>query len=157
MFVTILFGDGRMEMYNLNCRLINFIHHLKERCSLDFKECVELMDSSGAVMNLEEKQHSDTRASSVLTQRQHYVLLRVCRKSRGFSPGDDDTGIRKYVSLLNNCSQSHLELTDLLRKLSNLNKEGDKRVRGGRTHGSKPGNRTRSKTISANNKKKSNE
>ncbi|KAG7488931.1 hypothetical protein JOB18_001465 [Solea senegalensis] len=138
-----------MEMYNLNCRLINFIHHLKERCSLDFKECVELMDSSGAVMNLEEKQHSDTRASSVLTQRQHYVLLRVCR--------DDDTGIRKYVSLLNNCSQSPLELTDLLKKLSNLNKEGDKRVRGGRTHGRKPGNRTRSKTISANNKKKSNE
>ncbi|TNN77589.1 hypothetical protein EYF80_012179 [Liparis tanakae] len=37
MFVTILLGDSRMEMFNLNCKLINFIHHLKERCGLDFK------------------------------------------------------------------------------------------------------------------------
>ncbi|XP_078106531.1 uncharacterized protein C22orf15 [Sander vitreus] len=138
MFVTILFGDNRMEMLNLNCKLIHFIHHLKERCGLDFKECVDLMESSGRVMNLEGKQQSEALASSVLTERQYYVLLRVCH---------DDTGCRKYMPLLNNSSQSHPELTELLRKLSNPDKERDRKIRG-RTQRSQ----TRSKNISANNK-----
>ncbi|XP_047448093.1 uncharacterized protein C22orf15 isoform X2 [Mugil cephalus] len=132
MFVTILFGDfsadGRMEMFNLNCKLINFIHHLKEKCGLDLKECVDLMDSSGKVMNLEAKQHSVALANSVLAERQYYVLLRVCQ---------DDAGGRKYVSLLNNESQSHPELTELLRKLSNKDKEPDRKIRRVRTHRSK--------------------
>lgn len=46
-----------------------------------FTVCVELMDSSGRVMNLEEKQRSAALTSSVLGERQHYVLLRVCRES----------------------------------------------------------------------------
>ncbi|XP_070821109.1 uncharacterized protein C22orf15 [Chaetodon trifascialis] len=139
MFVTILFGDSKMEMFNLNCKLINFLHHLKEQCGLDFKECVDLMDSSGRVMNLEGKQQSTALTSSVLEERQYYVLLRVCR--------DDDTGGRKYVSLLNNFSQSHPELTELLRKLSNPDKERGRKIRGGRTQRSK---QTRSKNISEN-------
>uniref|UniRef100_A0A667WI61 Uncharacterized protein n=1 Tax=Myripristis murdjan TaxID=586833 RepID=A0A667WI61_9TELE len=65
-------------------------------------DCVALMDSSGAVMNLEEKQHSVDLASNLLTERQNYILLRVCR--------DDHEG-QKYVSLLNNMSLSHPELT----------------------------------------------
>ncbi|XP_034548871.1 uncharacterized protein C22orf15 [Notolabrus celidotus] len=125
MFVTILFGDSRMEMFNLNCKLIHFIHCLKEKCSLDFKDCVDLLDSSGRVMNLEGKQHSMALASSVLVERQYYVLLQVCR--------DPDTGGPKYVSLLNNFSQSHPELTELLRKLSNPNNKQDRKTRGGRT------------------------
>ncbi|XP_074527117.1 uncharacterized protein C22orf15 [Halichoeres trimaculatus] len=127
MFVTILFGDSRMEMFNLNCKLINFIHHLKEKCSLDFKDCVDLLDSSGKVMNLEGKQHSLALASSVLKERQFYILLQVFR----------DTNIRgpKYVSLLNNFSQSHPELIELLKKLSNPNNERDRKIRGGRTRG----------------------
>ncbi|KAM6944246.1 uncharacterized protein C22orf15 [Lycodopsis pacificus] len=141
MFVTILLGDSRMEMFNLNCKLINFIHHLKERCGLDLKECVDLMDSSGRVMNLEGKQQSVALASSVLVERQHYALLRVCR--------DDDTGGRKYVSLLNNCSQSHPELTELLRRLSNPDEERDRKTRG-RTQRSSPAGQTKS---TANNKK----
>ena len=44
-------------------------------------ECVELMDSSGKVMDLEAKQHSVDAASSLLVERQYYVLLRVCRES----------------------------------------------------------------------------
>ncbi|CAG5919657.1 uncharacterized protein C22orf15 isoform 1-T1 [Menidia menidia] len=124
MFVSILFGEGRTEILNLNCRLINFIHHLKERCGLDVKESVDLMDASGRVMNLEAVQHSLAPASGVLAERQHYVLLRVCR--------DDESGGRKYVPLLNNCSQSHPELTDLLKKLSNPNKEPESVTRRGR-------------------------
>ncbi|XP_041793920.1 uncharacterized protein C22orf15 [Chelmon rostratus] len=131
-----------MEMFNLNCKLINFLHHLKERCGLDFKECVDLMDSSGRVMNLEGKQQSMALTSSVLEERQYYVLLRVCR--------DDDTGGRKYVSLLNNFSQNHPELTELLRKLANPDQERDRKTRGGRTQRSGPAKQTRSKNISAN-------
>uniref|UniRef100_UPI0037E7E495 uncharacterized protein C22orf15 n=1 Tax=Semicossyphus pulcher TaxID=241346 RepID=UPI0037E7E495 len=142
MFVTILFGDSRMEMFNLNCKLINFIHHLKEKCGLDFRECVDLLDSSGRVMNLEGKQHSLALASSVLVERQFYVLLRVCR--------DPDAGGRKYVSLLNDFSQSHPELTELLRKLSNPDKERDRKMRG-RTQRSSQAGLSRSKN-SANNK-----
>ncbi|XP_053181563.1 uncharacterized protein C22orf15 [Scomber japonicus] len=147
MFVTVLFGDNKMEMFNLNCKLINFIHNLKERCGLDFKECVELMDSSGKVMDLEAKQHSVDAASSLLVERQYYVLLRVCR--------DDGTGGRKYVSLLNNFSQSHPELTELLWKLSNPNKERDRKInslRRGRTQRSSPARQTRSKNLSGSNK-----
>ncbi|XP_056232343.1 uncharacterized protein C22orf15 [Seriola aureovittata] len=144
MFVTILFGDSGMEMLNLNCRLINFLHHLKERCGLDFKECVDLMDSSGSVMNLQAKQHSEALASSVLVERQCYVLLQVC---------NDDTGGQKYVSLLNNHSQSHPEFTELLRKLSNPNKGRDRKMRGGWTQRNNPAKQTRrKKNISANNK-----
>lgn len=44
-------------------------------------ECVDLMDSSGSLMNLETKQHSVALASSVLVERRHYVLLRVCSES----------------------------------------------------------------------------
>ncbi|XP_020491988.1 uncharacterized protein C22orf15 [Labrus bergylta] len=135
MFVTILFADSKMEMFNLNCKLINFIHHLKERCSLDFREIVDLLDSSGKVMNLEEKQHSLSRASSVLVEREFYVLLRFCR--------DPGSGGQKYKSLLNDFSQSHPELTELLRKLSNPDKEPDRKVKG---------SRPRSKVITANNK-----
>ncbi|XP_022070167.1 uncharacterized protein C22orf15 [Acanthochromis polyacanthus] len=128
MFVTILFGDGKMEMFNLNCKLINFIHHLKQRCSLDFKECVDLMDSSGKVMNLEARQYSVALASSVLVQRQYYVLLKVCR---------DDAEGRTYVSLLNNYSQSHPKLAELLRKLSDQLKDPDRKTRRGRLQSSK--------------------
>ncbi|XP_016886106.1 uncharacterized protein C22orf15 isoform X2 [Cynoglossus semilaevis] len=144
MFVTVLFGDNRMELCNLNCRLSDLIQHIKGKCGLDSTECVDLMDSSGAVMNLQEKQHSGARASSVLQQRQYYVLLRVC---------NDVTGSPKYVPLLNSCSQSKPEFVELMRKLSHL-KNADKSLRRGgrRTQRSKPGNQTRSKAAPANNK-----
>ncbi|TKS77988.1 hypothetical protein D9C73_013187 [Collichthys lucidus] len=109
-----------MEMFNLNCKLINFIHHLKERCGLDFKDCVDLMDRSGRVMNLEGKQQSVALTSSVLEERQYYVLLRVCQ---------------------------------LLNKLSNPNKEQDRKMRAGRTQRSSPDKRIRSNTRSADNMK----
>ncbi|XP_027890721.1 uncharacterized protein C22orf15 [Xiphophorus couchianus] len=139
MFVTVLFGDGRMEMLNLNCKLVNFIHHLKEKCGLDFKERVELMDSGGRVMNLEPLQHSGAPAGSVLAARRLYVLLRVCQ-------GNEESGDCKYVSLLNN-TESHPEFTELVRKLSNPNQETERNARRLRTQ--------RSKNISTDRNKKS--
>ncbi|XP_030215679.1 uncharacterized protein C22orf15 [Gadus morhua] len=119
MFVTVLFGDSRQELFNLNCKLINFIYDLKERCGLDRKDCVDLMDRCGQVTSLSEKEHSAARAASLLTERHSYVLLRVCRceESQG----------QKYESLLNNLSKSHPELADILNRMSNPSKERDKR------------------------------
>ncbi|XP_038129590.1 uncharacterized protein LOC119775614 isoform X3 [Cyprinodon tularosa] len=65
--------------------------------------CVELMDSTGRVMNLEPMQHSMAQASSVLAERQCYILLRVCQEN-------EESGGCKHVSLLNN-AKSHPELT----------------------------------------------
>ncbi|MEQ2301352.1 hypothetical protein AMECASPLE_034974 [Ameca splendens] len=112
-------------MVNLNCKLVNFIHHLKERCGLDFKDYVELMDSGGRVMNLELLQHSVAPASSVLAERQRYVLLRVCK-------ADEESGGCKYVSLLNN-TKSHPEFTELLKKVLNSSKESERKIRRGHT------------------------
>ncbi|CAL8251321.1 unnamed protein product [Boreogadus saida] len=119
MFVTVLFGDSRQELFNLNCKLINFIYDLKERCGLDRKDCVDLMDRCGQVTSLSEKEQSAARAASLLTERHSYVLLRVCRceESQG----------QKYESLLNNLSKSHPELADILNRMSNPSKERDKR------------------------------
>ncbi|XP_077426572.1 uncharacterized protein LOC144054965 isoform X2 [Vanacampus margaritifer] len=90
MFVTILFGD-----------------------------CVDLMNPNGTVVNLESKQLSVDLASSLLAERQHYVLLQVSR--------NDTDGERKYVSLLYNVSQSHPELKEPLRKVCNPGQERDKK------------------------------
>ncbi|XP_054906779.1 uncharacterized protein C22orf15 isoform X2 [Poeciliopsis prolifica] len=135
----LILADGRMEMLNLNCKLVNFIHHLKEKCGLDFKERVELMDSGGRVMNLEPLQHSGAPASSVLAARRLYVLLRVCE-------GNEESGGCRYVSLLNN-TKSHPEFTEPLKKLSNPNKETERKVRRLRTQ------RSRNISPAARNKK----
>ncbi|XP_026043759.1 uncharacterized protein C22orf15 isoform X1 [Astatotilapia calliptera] len=144
MHVHDFLAEGRMEMFNLNCKLINFLNHLKERAGVDSKgtglkcwiifncsytnsksnkilpaDCVDLMDSSGKVMNLAAKQHNLALASSVLVARHYYILLRVCR--------DHEAGGQKYVSLQNNNSQSHPELTELLKRLTD--KEPDRKTR----------------------------
>ncbi|XP_028313209.1 uncharacterized protein C22orf15 isoform X2 [Gouania willdenowi] len=96
MFVTILFGEGRMELLNLNCRLINFIHHLKEKSGLDSKERVGVMDSSGKVINLQALPNCLALASSVLVERQFYVLLRACQLLKNLSkPQNPDRRTKK--------------------------------------------------------------
>ncbi|KAM6965505.1 uncharacterized protein C22orf15 [Aplochiton taeniatus] len=119
MFITVLFGDSQIELFNLSCRVTNFIHSLKERCDLDMKDCVDLMDKSGELMNLSGKENSVEQASSLLTERQSYVLLRVCR-------GDGTEG-NKYVPQLKDIDKSHPELSEVLRQISNPNKERDRK------------------------------
>ncbi|XP_072770322.1 uncharacterized protein C22orf15-like [Nerophis lumbriciformis] len=128
MFVTVLFGESKMELFNINCQLIHFVHNLKERCGVDMKDCVDLMNCSGAVVNLESKLLSLDLASSLLAERQNYVLVQVCR--------NDDDGSLKYVSLLKSVSPCHQEVKELLRRLCNPGLDGDKKVnalRRGRT------------------------
>lgn len=35
--VRFLLADGQVEMFNLNCKLINFIRHLKQRGGVDVR------------------------------------------------------------------------------------------------------------------------
>eukprot|EP00063_Salmo_salar_P041065 XP_014015900.1 PREDICTED: uncharacterized protein C22orf15-like isoform X2 [Salmo salar] len=79
MFVTVQFGEGQTELFNLNCRVIDFIHNLKERCYLDSQDCVDLMDRTGELVNLSEKEKSMEQASSMMKERHSYVLIRICK------------------------------------------------------------------------------
>ncbi|XP_055017649.1 uncharacterized protein C22orf15 [Boleophthalmus pectinirostris] len=134
MFVTVLFGDDRMELFNPDCKLIHFIHDLKLRCGLDSEDHVDLMDSRGTVMKLEGREQSLDRANALLKDRHKYILVRVCRVD----------GECKYVPLLTK-TQRQPEFTELLRKLST----GQKRLgRRGQRHGSlKPRNRSKNNKL----------
>nr|XP_029492755.1 uncharacterized protein C22orf15-like isoform X2 [Oncorhynchus nerka] len=120
MFVTVQFGDAQTELFNLNCRMINFIHSLKERCDLDPQDCVDLMDRTGELVNLSDKEESMEQASSLMKKRHSYVLIRICK-------GDGTEG-QKYVPLLNDLDKSHPELAEVLKKLSNPCKERDRKA-----------------------------
>ncbi|XP_075879194.1 uncharacterized protein c8h22orf15 isoform X2 [Nelusetta ayraudi] len=103
-------------MFNLNCQLINFIRHLKQRGGVDITDSVDLMDTSGRLMKLQEKQDSVEPAGSVLVERRHYVLLRVHR-------GDGAAAAVQYVPLVDSACSSHPEFTELLKKLTNPARE----------------------------------
>ncbi|KAM8865645.1 uncharacterized protein c8h22orf15 isoform 1-T1 [Synchiropus picturatus] len=132
---VLFFSDDRVEMFNLDCKLMHFVRHVKERCGVEPSERVELMDRRGALMNLEERRNSPEVTSSLLAETQLYVLLRVCR--------DETTGGPKYESLLKS-SQAHPELLELLRKLSHSRQRDRKstsvrrRIRRPHATGNKP-------------------
>ncbi|KAJ8263304.1 hypothetical protein COCON_G00157610 [Conger conger] len=119
MFVTVQFGEGHSEIFNTNCRVINFIHCLKERCSLDTEECVDLVDKTGELVNLSDREQSAERANYLMRDRHTYILIRVIR-------GDGTEG-HKYEPLLRDLGKNYPELADLLKKLSNPHKEKDKK------------------------------
>ncbi|XP_070303079.1 uncharacterized protein C22orf15-like [Salvelinus sp. IW2-2015] len=144
MFVTVQFGEAQTELFNLNCRMINFIHSLKERCDLDPQDCVDLMDRTGELVNLSDKEESMEQASSLMKKRHSYVLIRICK-------GDRTEG-QKYVPLLNDLDKSHPELVEVLKKLSNPCKERDRK--GGPSRKGSV-NQTWSKTTAGNKKRHS--
>ncbi|XP_030621114.1 uncharacterized protein C22orf15 [Chanos chanos] len=119
MFVSVLFGEGRREIFNLNCRIANFIQCLKEKCNVDPQESVDLMDKTGELVNLSEKEQSVHLASTLLKERQIYILIRVSRSN--------STDGHKYYPLLSDLGRSHPELAEVLRKLSNPIKERDRK------------------------------
>ncbi|XP_038867076.1 uncharacterized protein C22orf15 isoform X3 [Salvelinus namaycush] len=118
-FSFITLKEAQTELFNLNCRMINFIHSLKERCDLDPQDCVDLMDRTGELVNLSDKEESMEQASSLMKKRHSYVLIRICK-------GDRTEG-QKYVPLLNDLDKSHPELVEVLKKLSNPCKERDRK------------------------------
>ncbi|XP_056320488.1 uncharacterized protein C22orf15 isoform X1 [Danio aesculapii] len=118
MFITVIFGEGREEILNLNCKIINFIHCIKKKCNLDPQDTVELMDRMGELVNLAERAKSTDLVSSLLKERESYVPLRVSRGEGCEAP--------KYSAVFD-FGTSYPELAEILRKLSNPSKERDKR------------------------------
>ncbi|XP_056586039.1 uncharacterized protein CXorf65 homolog [Triplophysa dalaica] len=117
MFVTVMLDEGREQLLNLNCWIINFVHCLKEKCGLDLEESVDLMDRDGKLMNLTERAQSTDLVSSVLKERETYIPVCVTRVG---SEGPKYSAIFEYRTC-------HPELAEVLRKLSNPSKERDKR------------------------------
>ncbi|XP_036418709.1 uncharacterized protein LOC118802311 isoform X4 [Colossoma macropomum] len=85
MFVTVILGEGRVEIFNLNCRIVNFVHCLKERCNLDPQGGLDLMNRTGELMNLTESEHSTDLLSTLLRDRQSYILICVSQIFRKLS------------------------------------------------------------------------
>ncbi|XP_035291921.1 uncharacterized protein C22orf15 isoform X2 [Anguilla anguilla] len=87
--------------------------------TVQFGECVDLVDKTGELVNLSDREQSAERANYLLRERHTYVLIRVTR-------GDGTEG-HKYEPLLKDLGKNYPELADLLKKLSNPQKERDKR------------------------------
>ncbi|KAF4071942.1 hypothetical protein AMELA_G00268700 [Ameiurus melas] len=120
MFATVILGDKRTELLNLNCRIVNFVNCLKEKCKLDPQAQVDLLDRTGEIMHLMEMEHSDDLVSTLLKGRQSYIVLSVSR-----SEGSEEL---QYSAVHDgDLRKSHPEVEVMLRKLSNLSKKRDKR------------------------------
>ncbi|XP_057213239.1 uncharacterized protein CXorf65 homolog isoform X2 [Triplophysa rosa] len=115
MFVIVMLDEGREQLLNLNCWIINFVYCLKAKCGLDLEESVDLMDRDGKLMNLTERAQSTDLVSSVLKERETYIPVRVSR-----AEGPKYSAIFEYGTC-------HPELAEVLRKLLNPSKERDKR------------------------------
>ncbi|XP_048838742.1 uncharacterized protein C22orf15 [Brienomyrus brachyistius] len=124
MFVTVQFGENQQEIFNPDCRIIHFIHCLKERCNVDPEERVDLLDTAGELVSLSGRERSAEPASTLLKDRHSYVLVRVI-------PMEGTEGNRSE-SLLCDVGKSHPALAELLKRLANPHKERDKRGLGSR-------------------------
>ncbi|TRZ02217.1 hypothetical protein DNTS_030442 [Danionella cerebrum] len=112
MFITVIVGEGREEILNLNCKIINFIHCVKEKC-----ESVELIGRRGELVNLAGREQCTDLVSSLLKERESYIPLRVSRAEGSDGPS---------YSTVYDCGTSHPHLSEILKKLSNPLKGRDK-------------------------------
>ncbi|KAG7333455.1 hypothetical protein KOW79_003590 [Hemibagrus wyckioides] len=85
MFVTVILGEKRAELLNLNCRIVNFIHCLKEKCKLDPQVQVDLLDRTGELMHLMEVEQSMDLTNTLLKGRQSYFVVSVSLMLRKLS------------------------------------------------------------------------
>uniref|UniRef100_A0A8C4T5F0 Uncharacterized protein n=2 Tax=Erpetoichthys calabaricus TaxID=27687 RepID=A0A8C4T5F0_ERPCA len=120
MFVTVRFGEDQREIFNPNCRTVNFLHSLKERCGCEAEACVDLIDELGTLVNLSERENSSEYTNSFLKERHDYILIQVIR-------GESNENNR-YESLLLNLGKHYPDVSDFLQKLSNPQKGADKRT-----------------------------
>ncbi|XP_025893236.1 uncharacterized protein C22orf15 homolog [Nothoprocta perdicaria] len=111
MFALVRYGADCQAMVNLHCRLLILVAHLKRKCQCRPEDNIDLLDESGALMNLSKAENSASElASKYLRERQRYILIKVTRK--------EDTESTCYESLLENLGKHYPELAALLQKLS---------------------------------------
>ncbi|PKU30088.1 hypothetical protein llap_19609 [Limosa lapponica baueri] len=79
--------DNCQEMVNLHCRLLILTAHLKRKCQCKPEDCIDLLDETGALMNLSKVENPASEfASKYLQERKRYILIRVVRKFLGGTP-----------------------------------------------------------------------
>ncbi|XP_067406045.1 uncharacterized protein C22orf15 homolog [Emydura macquarii macquarii] len=111
MFITVRYGANCQEIVNLRCQVLSLTAHLKKKCQCRPEDCIDLLDESGTLMNLNEVEDPASElASKYLQERQHYILIRVIR-------GEGSESIH-YESLLENLGKHRPELAERLQKLS---------------------------------------
>ncbi|XP_025971815.2 uncharacterized protein C22orf15 homolog [Dromaius novaehollandiae] len=111
MFTTVRYGANCQVMVNLQCRVLILIAHLKRKCQCRPEDNIDLLDESGALMNLSKVENPASEfATKYLRERQRYILIRVIR--------EESTEATCYESLLENLGKHYPDLTDLLQKLS---------------------------------------
>ncbi|XP_074015875.1 uncharacterized protein C22orf15 homolog [Numenius arquata] len=111
MFITVRYGDNCQEMVNLHCRLLILTAHLKRKCQCKPEDCIDLLDETGALMNLSRVENPASEfASKYLQERKRYILIRVVRR--------ENSEVTSYESLLEDLGKHYPDLPDRLQKLS---------------------------------------
>nr|XP_028563978.1 uncharacterized protein CXorf65 homolog isoform X1 [Podarcis muralis] len=80
MFVTVLHGENRADIFNIHCEVQRLLDGIKRRCGCEDEDDIELADESGQVKNL--LQNKQCSATELLGEREAYVLLGVTRGER---------------------------------------------------------------------------
>ena len=48
MFITVRFGNDNQEIFNPDCRIVNLINDIRNKCRIDEKQIVDLTDETGS-------------------------------------------------------------------------------------------------------------
>ncbi|KAF7241230.1 hypothetical protein EYD10_12286, partial [Varanus komodoensis] len=78
MFITVLHGESKADIFNIHCKVQRLLDGIKHRCGCEDEDEIELADESGQVKNLLQNKHRS--AAEILGERETYVLLAMTTK-----------------------------------------------------------------------------
>lgn len=85
-FIRVMFGEGKVEFFNPDCRVKVLVENIRARCDMERGDVVELADTQGTLQNLSDAHLGwNASASVVLTQcdRGDYILLKIRYDTEG--------------------------------------------------------------------------
>ncbi|KAL7981551.1 hypothetical protein Chor_005639 [Crotalus horridus] len=156
MFITVLHGEHKADLFNIHCKVQILLDGIKHRCGCE--EEIELADESGQVKNLlQNKYHY---ATELLGERETYVLLSVTNGEKAseseFRPLLKDEHIvnPKFLAKLGSCQEhkgpSPRMKSRRIHRKSTLDIPTAEGIRNASPHG----NRTRTPNLSPKQSKK---
>ncbi|KAJ7305005.1 hypothetical protein JRQ81_010760 [Phrynocephalus forsythii] len=75
MFITVLHGENKADLFNTHCKVQLLLEGIKHCCGCEEEDEIELADENGQVKNLLQNKHRC--ATELLVERETYVLLGV--------------------------------------------------------------------------------
>ncbi|XP_071963349.1 uncharacterized protein [Antedon mediterranea] len=85
MFIIVRFGEDKSELFNPNCKIHILLHNIKQRCSCQNDDNIDLSDETGTVINL--PKHPYEYGKSYLTERTSFILVKMEKET--FGNGDE--------------------------------------------------------------------